>query len=99
MPCRPYNYKAVAPAAAAGLPQVDNLPPQVDNRAELLTKLYFREELHARTRRAPAGCRRCRSPVALIRPPRLQAVAALARTAARRYYNHIIITLLHTCYI
>ena len=63
---------------------MDNLLLPVYNPEELLTKLCFREVLHARTRRAPAGrCRR--SPVALIKTAPADPAAALARTAAAGY--------------
>lgn len=48
---RPRMYKPPA--------GVDNPPDMVYNRAELCTKLNFREVLHARPRRAPADRRRC----------------------------------------
>ena len=86
---------------------VDNLPDIVDNRAELLTKLYFREELHARTRSAPAGRRR-RTAAVITAPDAAQPAgpspAGRRRACADRrgrllhlyythYYTHIIIVL------
>lgn len=82
---------------------MDNKPSQVDNPAQLLTKLNFFEELTATPSAAAAGhlqtVAAAGPAVALIKTAPAGPAAPLARTAAAGYYTHIIIALLHTCYI
>lgn len=78
---------------------MDNTPPPVYNRAELLTKLNFPEELHAQPRRAPAGRRCCCPDVARIRPspcrPRRAACQDRRPPLLQPYYDSLIAYLLY----
>ena len=71
----------------------------MDNRAELLTKLCFREVLHARTRRAPASRRRCwssrRPDQASPCRPCCAACQDRRRPLLQPYYNSLITYLLY----